>query len=60
MNYKKYLIIATVASMLIFPEYIFPILIGIFILIIFIIFIADIILDVYIIAVLLLKDFKKK
>ena len=53
MNYKKYLLVAAVASVLIFPEYVFTGLGVVLLIIVIVFFVVDLVFDIYIFIVFL-------
>ncbi|MEA3490993.1 MAG: hypothetical protein U9R27_03755 [Campylobacterota bacterium] len=60
MSYKKYLIIAIVALMFIFPDQIFPGLAGVMIIIVVLLLVIELGLDIYIVIVYLIQMYKEK
>lgn len=60
MNYKKYLLIAAIVLMLIFPEYVFTGLGVVLLIIVIVFFVVDLVFDIYIFIVFLLRWFREK
>ncbi|MEA3456116.1 MAG: hypothetical protein U9R26_06385, partial [Campylobacterota bacterium] len=60
MNYKKYLMIAAIILMFIFPEYIFTGLGVILLVIVIVFFVVDIAFDIYIFVVFLIRWLKER
>ncbi len=59
-GYKKYLIIISIALIFIFPDQVFPALVGIIIILFILLFIIELLLDVYIIAKILIAHNREK
>ena len=60
MRYRKYLILAALAAILLFPEKIFPALVGISLIVAIVLFVVELVLDIYIIVKVMMPDDKKK
>ena len=60
MDYKKYLMVAAIALMFIFPEYVFTGLGIVLLVIVILFFVVDIVLDIYIIIVFVIRWFKER
>ena len=60
MSYKKYLIIASIGFILIFPEEFFSGFVGVMIILIMLLLIIEVGLDIYLIVVFLIRHYKEK
>ena len=60
MNYKKYLILAGIALIFIFPDQIFPAFAGIMIVLLVLLLVIELILDIYIIVKILIPPQQRK
>lgn len=60
MRYGKYMILAALALMLLFPEEIFPALVGIFIILSVVLLVVELVLDVYIVVKIMIPGDKKR
>ncbi len=60
MRLGKYVIFATLASMFLFPEEIFPALVGIAIILFVVLFVVELVLDVYIVVKVMMQDKREK
>ncbi len=55
MNYKKYLILAGIILIFVFPEQIFPAFAGVMIILLLLLLVIELILDVYIVVAILIQ-----
>jgi len=60
MSYKKYLILAGIALIFIFPDQIFPALVGIIIILFILLFVIELVLDIYIVVKILIPHNREK
>ena len=60
MNYKKYLLIVAVALTLLFPEYVFTGLGVVLLIVVIVFFVVDLVFDIYIFTVFLVRWFREK
>ena len=56
----KYVIFAALASMFLFPEEIFPALVGMAIILFVVLFVVELVLDVYIVVKVMMQDKREK
>lgn len=60
MNYKKYLLIAAVALILLFPEYVLTGLGVVLLIIVIVFFVVDLVFDIYIFIVFLMRWYRER
>ncbi len=60
MNYKKYLMIAAIVLILIFPEYVLTGLGVVLLIIVIVFFVVDLVFDIYIFIVFLMRWYRER